>query len=984
MSGKRSLNAQMTEAAKGTLGRRPRNNRHLAALLEAEKGMVDDEVDNHAARAPQDNPAVVDFKKKLQEHHEAAGAAAARRAAEAQDKAVVDAAARAQHDAGLTKPNFSTWPVATTGAGEWIKVFEPAVAFEDERHFCCYLPGSHEYATLIKCTAVPTTTNFKDHISKYHTCLMIPHADGTAAIDSLFQSATARSVADDQKSAAIASLIASSTARKELIGLRFDCPAAARELTSPKASGSKMMQTQIDFTKSGTAQQQQAARAQLRWAFAQLSTRSSWRIVNDPLWRHAVDMGSKPPPPLSTLSTPPPAAAAAARRAVNEKVLRTKTLDRIYAFVWQRLCNEISAVPSFSIGYDVWTNRGLRGAFVGIMVFFVTADLQPRSALMAVAEITASHTAEHIARVVAAVLDEVTTEFQHIYGTQCDTAANVRAAAKLLLEDVGAASRLQVVDELESAVDGGGELEVVELAPGAVSDLFGNSNDNDDEADGGGGDDLDLAELGVLPDADLQPHEELRSQRCFEHVADLMTKDAVKAVAQLKEAVQLVDQLVAVFGRSEQRKRLLAKINGVIKPNAPARPMLRRVPTRWHVLPKCIRRLLENMDAINLMFDLGMFKGVSVATKALKKPSGYLLKDLAAVADLLELISAAGRPLEGSDYFTLPFVSVVSDHMIRRLAAEHPDERHDRPLITRTRVALLESAKRRLAPYLDANSPAMLACLLHPLTSRSFLAIGPGVDTEALKTSRNLLAEWYSELAQSAIDKKTAEDLAAAGGPPAKARRANEEPELAAAAVNERAAQQLRALAELERDVGNDNDARPPDEAEDAVQIAREREEARQKLKKEGTAAVTSLLKVLCRPDVVELFPFPDDLLNKTNDEARAERSRGQSSNAMAKVKNTVQTFYQGAEFIAAFPDPSQRARLIMLVRCVMSSPATNAGGEAAFSLAGLIDSPLRNRIEPTTFNKMVVASYEVIRLKNRDTTALEQFVEDCVRSYTL
>jgi hypothetical protein len=72
----------------------------------------------------------------------------------------------------------------------------------------------------------------------------------------------------------------------------------------------------------------------------------------------------------------------------------------------------------------------LRGAFVGIMVFFVTPDLLPRSALIAVIEITTSHTAEHIARVVAVALDQVTTEFQHIYGTQTDTAANVRAAAR--------------------------------------------------------------------------------------------------------------------------------------------------------------------------------------------------------------------------------------------------------------------------------------------------------------------------------------------------------------------------------------------------------------------------------------------------------------------------------------------------------------------------------------------------------------------------
>jgi hypothetical protein len=109
---------------------------------------------------------------------------------------------------------------------------------------------------------------------------------------------------------------------------------------------------------------------------------------------------------------------------------------------------------------------------------------------------------------------------------------------------------------------------------------------------------------------------------------------------------------------------------------------------------------------------------------------------------------------------------------------------------------------------------------------------------------------------------------------------------------------------------------------------------------------------------VLKSFPFPNDLLDKTNDEARAERSRGhgQSSNAMAKVNNTLQKFYASAEFIAAFPDQSQRERLVMLVRCVMSSPATNAGGESAFSLAGLSDSPLRS-IAPTTFNKMVVAS---------------------------
>jgi hypothetical protein len=95
-------------------------------------------------------------------------------------------------------------------------------------------------------------------------------------------------------------------------------------------------------------------------------------------------------------------------------------------------------------------------------------------------------------------------------------------------------------------VDAASDLQIIdELVPGALSDLLG----NDDEAEGDGGDDLDLAQLGVLPDADLQPHEELRAQRCPEHIADLMTKDAVKAVAQLKEAVQLALACVAVGER---------------------------------------------------------------------------------------------------------------------------------------------------------------------------------------------------------------------------------------------------------------------------------------------------------------------------------------------------------------------------------------------------------------------------------------------------
>jgi hypothetical protein len=43
------------------------------------------------------------------------------------------------------------------------------------------------------------------------------------------------------------------------------------------------------------------------------------------------------------------------------------------------------------------------------------------------------------------------------------------------------------------------------------------------------------------------------------------------------------------------------------------------------------------------------------------------------------------------------------------------------------------------------------------------------------------------------------------------------------------------------------------------------------------------------------------------------------------------------------------------------------------------LDSPSRNRIAPTTFNEMMVSYGQ----KNTDPTALERFVEDCVRVYT-
>jgi hypothetical protein len=972
----RSYNAEMAAAASGALlgARRVRNSRLFEFLLEAEKA---DELEQLAARAPvPDSPAVVAFKTKMQAQRDAADAARARDAANAAANNQAQAAALEQASNNLKHANFTPWPIPTTGAGPWISIFgEPGLSFNDERYFRCCLPGSHEHAFLINCNKTPSTSNFQGHIDKYHKNVEVLHNGVSATIGDLFDSATRRGVADDVKSAAIASLQAASVAREASIGMRFDAPPAARALTTPRTPGAKK-QTRIDFNKSGTALQQQARRLQIRWCFAQLSTRTPWGIVNDPAWRHAIDMGSSEPPSMVALSTP---VAAAAAGAVNDKALRTETLERIYAFVKMRLCEDVGTAPAFSIGYDVWTNRGLRAAFVGIMAFYVTADLQPRSALLGVVEITTSHTKEHIARVVAAVVNEVTTEHQHIYGTQTDTAANVRAAARLLLENVNAASQLPIEDELGDAVNGA-ELEVLDLDPQA-SDLFGDGVGNDN---GGGDDDddLDLEQLGVAPDADLQVHEDMRVQRCFEHVADLITKDAVKSVAKLKEAVRHVDELVAVFGRSEQRKRLLAKINKVLKPDVPARPMKRRVITRWHVLSKCIRRLLENAEAIGIMFELGMFKGVRNGQRSIKRPNQYDLIDLAAVADLLDLINAAGRPLEGSEYFTLPFVSVISHHLILRLSAPHANEEH-RPVIKDTREALLASATRRLSPYLNANAPTMLACLLHPLTSSFYAAIVTKDDGDvdggiALGMSRNVLAEWYSELAQSALDKEV-NDLAAAGGPlpPAKARRADELP---AAAVGERAAEQLRLLEALDGAA----DQAGADADQDARQIAIDREEARGKLKVEGKAAVTTLLRLMLGPTVAAQFPFPHDLLDKTNEQARDERTRGENCNAMAKANNSVLKFYTSAEFTAAFPDQTRRDRLIVLVRCIMSSPATNASGESAFSLAGLIDSPLRNRIAPTTFNKMMVASYEVIRQKNTDPAALKRFIEDCVRANTL
>ena len=67
---------------------------------------------------------------------------------------------------------------------------------------------------------------------------------------------------------------------------------------------------------------------------------------------------------------------------------------------------------------------------------------------------------------------------------------------------------------------------------------------------------------------------------------------------------------------------------------------------------------------------------------------------------------------------------------------------------------------------------------------------------------------------------------------------------------------------------------------------------------------------------------------------------------------------------------------ILTLMRFVLSLTATSAAGESSFSLAGLLDTPHRNRMTPDTPSKLTVIKWFLA--KNDPTTVVSKIKEYC------
>lgn len=59
--------------------------------------------------------------------------------------------------------------------------------------------------------------------------------------------------------------------------------------------------------------------------------------------------------------------------------------------------------------------------------------------------------------------------------------------------------------------------------------------------------------------------------------------------------------------------------------------------------------------------------------------------------------------------------------------------------------------------------------------------------------------------------------------------------------------------------------------------------------------------------------------------------------------------------FVKSIQDSVERSALLKTFQTVLSPPSGGCAVECAFSLAGLIDTPRRNRLDPKTFEMLLV-----------------------------
>jgi hypothetical protein len=722
-----------------------------------------------------------------------------------------------------------------------------------------------------------------------------------------------------------------------------------------------------------------------------------FRLASDPYLRHV--LGSVAPNFSS--------------KSLNRESLRTHILDRAYQAVTQKNIAELRLAPGASCQHDIWVGRGKKICIVGVNMSYVTEDFELKSTLIGAPTIHDAHTAHNIAVTVARVIEAATGPTQLLYTTTTDTASNALAASKLIKDKLSAMARGEITDGLLAlALDGADAVDAPEVeeekdAARASKRAVLDAVSLDDAGDGDDDDDDDQTGAN-FEYSNVLDHEDARTGSCIEHVLALVVNDAVQAVKDLRELVLLIDRFNAAFNKSEQRRQFLRKILKTLGV-APLAP-IRRPPTRWHMIEPQLRRFAHIFPAIVVMFSLHLFEKVLYNGDPIACPPSNVVPKCLSVAKLFAMIAHAGRQIEGTTYFTAPFVPIVARNLLDVLGDSGRDEGEVR-LYSTVRAALFESAEKRLLPLIKETSPAALAMLVHPKACRFFadtvsvrenasrvadeVHVDDDVQDEvevldfdgntivttmhprliAIENAKYAAADWYALIAAAAEDAAAAErqNARAPTPPPDGADDGGAAPH---------SAQKMRRLMR-----GNDDDAAAVRARASDEQTMIDRMDA---LHKNGLKNVGILIehfvsdahtRAPAYADPVDRSAFVQDLMQMGADASPTPAQL----NPVKFASDCVPTFYASPAFAALKFDGSRaHEHMRLLARTLLSAVAVSAGVEQVFSFAGLIDDALRSSLGEQTFEKLLVVGHAFARVKaeaaaSGQPSKVAKFVESLV-----
>jgi hypothetical protein len=593
-------------------------------------------------------------------------------------------------------------------------------------------------------------------------------------------------------------------------------------------------------------------------------------------------------------------------------------------------------------------------------------------------------------------VQQYTLPHQQLYCTMTDTAANMLKAGQHLVDRVNELANQSPTHLLET-IDGSGKADDI------VDDEGASAEDNGGGGGGGGDDDDDDDDADADDDAEELNwrHESARVGKCFGHIIGLMAVDALKNVPELKQMVEQIDRIVAAMSMSEQRKSILQKVLSVLR-RVP-KPLIRRPPTRWHILGPFLERYAHCHPAVVVMFSRGLFKKVALKGEVITCPSDDTPARCRAVAMLFELLDQAGRTLEGTTYNTMAFVPAIARELLSSLSSDAVDGGVP-PVFRIVRLALFQSAERRLLPLLKPSSPAVVGALMHPLTGGYLLNVISypehaqtvaeevrSVGKPAIDEVIGICADWYAHISEAAQDAA----LPVVRTPIAPPRLAD------ADAANDSASKLRKLLEDSDaHDHARHRDDDDDDDAGAAAAAQRERELQARKaafnaLRSDGVANVTKLLCEFTSPAHLRSYSAPPAYLRTLQDIAQMG-GRDQRVGAFVAVnmvrdaQTALKDFYMGSTLNGlSLKGADAVSRLRLLARCLLGTTAMSAGVESVFSLAGLIDSDLRSRMTAERFEKLLVASYAVQRLKaevraqkteKQKAEVVKKFIELCLQ----